>query len=178
MRHRNGAVTVQHDQITGIDLRAADQDAYVQLSHFTLRRSLRAHVARPDRQPELRELVEIADRTIDEHPGDAAHVRLRREQLTDESDRRRLGAREHEHIAGSSLSDSCVHHRVVARHTPCDAGGTGDARARHDLRQLDIDDPDPPGGLVDRRHTEPRERRVVRQSASTTTGSSRWKASA
>ena len=37
---------------------------------------------------------------------------------------------------------------------------------------------DPAGGLVNRRDPESRERRVIGQSSSTTTGSSRWNASA
>ena len=94
MRDGDGTVAVQDDQIAGPDLGAADHDGHVELAHFALRRSLRPHVARPDREPELCQLVEIADRAVHQHPRNAAHLRLRREQLADERDRRRLGARQ------------------------------------------------------------------------------------
>ena len=55
----------------GPDLGAADDDRHVELPHFALRRALRAHEPRPDRQPDRRELVEVADGAVDEDPRDA-----------------------------------------------------------------------------------------------------------
>ncbi len=51
-------------------------------------------------------------------------------------------------------------------------------RAGHDLDQREVDEPGPPGGLVDRGNAEPCELREPRHSASTTSGISRWNASA
>ena len=58
-----------------------------------------ADVARPDRQPELDELVEVAHRGVDEHRGRAVDLGLRREQVADERVRARLGHRQHEDLA-------------------------------------------------------------------------------
>ena len=64
-----------------------------------LRRSLRPDVARPDREPELAQLVEVAHGPVHQHRGDALAERLGREQVADQGDRGRLRHRQHEHVA-------------------------------------------------------------------------------
>ena len=86
-----------------------------------------ANVPRPDRKPELAELLEIAHRRVDEQCGDAPSLRLRREQLADEGDGPRLGHREDEHVARIGLGHGGMHHQVVvlaAAHRPRGACGT------------------------------------------------------
>ncbi len=138
-----------------------------------------AHVARPDREAELAELVEVAHRRVHEQGGDAAALRLRREQLADERDRRRLGHRQHEHLAGLGLGYRSVHHQVVVLAAADGARGAGGARAREHLVERHVDERSPPRRLVDGGAPEPGELGVgVRHRASTTCGVTRWNASA
>ena len=154
VQRRESAVAVEHDEISGPDLGAADHDGHVELAHLAFRRALRAHEPRPDRQAELRELVEIAHGAVDQHRRNTAHLRLGREQLADERDRRGLAARQHEHVARTRVSDHCVHHRVVAGRAARGASRPGDTRARHDLRQVEVDDPNAPRRFMDRGDAE------------------------
>ena len=87
-----------------------------------LRRALRAHEPRPDRQADRRQLVEVAYGAVDEDPGDALRLSLRRQQLADERDRGRLGARQHEDVARARVRDGGVHHGVVAGRAERDPG--------------------------------------------------------
>ncbi len=135
-------------------------------------------MTRPDREAELDELVEVAHGAVDEQPRDAPHLGLRREQLPDERDRSRRGAREDQDVTGARVRDGGVHHRVVAGLAERRPRRPRDTRPRHDADQVELDDARASRGLVDGRHPEPCDRGVVRHSASTTTGSSRWNASA
>ena len=76
------------------------------------------------------------------------------------------------------MRDRRVHHRVVAGRAERGARRACDARAGNDLDEIEVDDARAAGGLVQCRDAESRERREVGHSASTTTGSSRWNASA
>src|SRR6185503_14601760 len=84
------AVGVEDDNVAPLDPGAADDDRDVELAGSLLRGSLRADVAGPDGEPDLAELLDVADRRIDEDPGDALVERLRREQVADDRDRRRV----------------------------------------------------------------------------------------
>ena len=90
---------------------------------------------------------------------------------------------------GSSLVSTSTSPGLACATTACtivlspvaqtrDARRTCDARAGHDLGQREVDDAGPAGRLVHGRDAEPREVGVVGHSASTTTGISRWNASA
>ena len=76
------------------------------------------------------------------------------------------------------MRDGGVHHGVVAGRAERDPGRACDAGAGHDLGQRHVDDPGAAGSLVDGGDAEAGESRVVGHSASTTTGISRWNASA
>ena len=57
-----------------------------------LERALDAHPAGPDRQAHLGELLDVADRRVDQDRGGAGDLRLRGEQVTDQRHRPRLAA--------------------------------------------------------------------------------------
>ena len=143
-----------------------------------LRRSLSTDEARPDREPELAELIEVAHGAVDEHRGNTLVERLGREEVADQRHRGRVGHRQHEHVAGLRARDDCVDHQVVAvpaQRRPCT---TGDPRARDDLQKRDVDQAGLALRLVDGRDAETGKLLERRHSASTTCGTSRWKASA
>src|SRR4029078_12712782 len=96
----------------------------------------------------------------------------------DECYGRRVDAREDENVAGARVRDERMHHRVVARRAERRPCGPGDARPGGDPSERKVDDPVASPGLVKGCDAERGDRRVVPHSASTTTGSSRWKASA
>ena len=95
---------------------------------------------RPDRQPELAQLLDVANGGVDQQRGDAAALGLRGEQVADERDRPRLGHRQDEHLARLGLGDGGVHHQVVVLAAAHGAGRAGGARARDHLDQVEVDD--------------------------------------
>ena len=160
-------------------MRAADLDRLADHAGNALPRPRDAHVARPDRQAELAQLLDVADRGVHQQRGDARDLRLRREQLADECDGPGSGIVRTSTSPGSRLRDRRVDHEVVvlaAAHGPRRPGRAG---AGHDLDQRQVDDRRAPGGLVDGRRPEPRELgERVGHSALTTCGVTRWNASA
>ena len=86
------AVRVEDDDVALADRAPADLDGLADRARDALLRAAHAHVARPDRQPELAELLEVAYGGVDEQRGDAARLRLRGEQVADERDRPRARA--------------------------------------------------------------------------------------
>ena len=125
----------------------------------------------------LDELLDVADRAVDQQRRDALRLRLRGEQVADHRDRRRVGHREDEHVAGLRVGDRGVDHQVVvlpAEHGPGRAGG---ARAGDDPVQREVDEALAAGGLVDGRDPEAGEL-VAAHSSATTCGMTRWNASA
>jgi hypothetical protein len=126
-------------------------------------------VARPDRQPDLFELLEVAHGRVDEHRRDPAMLRLRGQQLADEGHRPGLGHRHDEHLTRLCLCDGGMHHEVVvlaAAHRP---GRTCCTRARQHLNEIDVDDGRSRGGFVDCRGPQCRQRCIrLTHRASTT----------
>ena len=160
-------------------MRAGDLDGLADHAGNALLRSAHAHVARPDRQPDLSELLEVAHRGVHQQRGDARDLRLRREQLADECDGPGLGHREDEHLARLGLGHRRVDHQVVVLAAAHGSRRAGRTRARHDLDQRYVDHLSAPGGLVHRRGSQPSELgESVRHSALTTCGVTRWNASA
>ena len=113
--------------------------------------------ARPDRQAQLRQLLDISHRAVDEHRGRAVRLRLSREQVADQRDRFRLGHRHHEDVAGLERRHRGVHHQVVALAAAHGARRARGARARDDLVPRHVDQPAAAGRLVDRGGAEPGE---------------------
>ena len=91
-RDHRGAVGVEHDRVAGRDPRAADGHRLVDRAGRVLGRAADADPARPHRQAELDELLDVAHRAVDEQRRDALLVRLRGQQVADERDRRRARA--------------------------------------------------------------------------------------
>ena len=178
LRHDRGAVGVEHHDVAGGDPLPADRDRLVERARRVLRGAADADPARPDRQPELGEILDVAHRAVDEQRRDALLERLRGEQVADERDRERVGHREHEHVAGPRVGDRGVHHQVVALPAQHGPGRAGGARAGDDPLQVEVDEPLAARGLVDGRGAEPRELGDDAHSSATTWGSTRWNASA
>ena len=173
------AVRVEHDDVALADARAADLDGLADRAGNALLRSAHANVPRPDRQPDLPELLDVAHRGVHQQRGDARDLRLRREQLADERDRPGLGHREDEHLARLGLGHRRVDHQVVVLAAAHGSRRAGRARARHDLDQRHVDHRGAPGGLVHGRGAQPGElAERVGHSALTTCGVTRWNASA
>ena len=173
------AVRVQHDRVTLPDRRAANLDGLADRARHLLLGPAHADVARPDRQPELLQLLDVTNRGVDEDRSDAARLRLGRDELADERDRLGVGHRQHEYLPRNGLGNRCVHHEVVAlaaAHGPRRPGGAG---AGHDLDEWQVDDRRSAAGLVDRRGPQLRElAEHLRHSPRTTCGVTRWNASA
>ena len=121
-------------------------------------RTQRAQIGRP----ELGELLDVAHRRVDEHRGGAADLGLRGEQVAEQRDRRGLGHRQHEHLAGLQRGHRGVDHQVVvlrrsARSAPgprrASRGRPGAGRASTRPRR--------PAALVDGRRAQPGELGVV-----------------
>ena len=80
------AVRVEHDDVALTDRRAADLDRLADRARDPLLRPPHADVARPDRETELAELLDVADGGIHEDRRHATALRLRREEISDERD--------------------------------------------------------------------------------------------
>ena len=164
-RHR--AVAVQHDEVARARSPRRRRRPARRAPDVALRRALRAHPARPDRQADRRELVEVADRRrrrgTPRRPASCACV-------ASSSPMNAIGAGSV--LVSTSTSPGCAWAisacTIVLSPRRADGGarGPGDARARHDLRQREVDDARAAGGLVDGRDAEARERGVVGHSAS------------
>jgi hypothetical protein len=76
---------------------------------------------------------------------------LRGEQVADQGDRRRLGHREHEHLAGLQRRHGGVDHQVVALRADDGPRWPGDAAPGDDLDEVGVDVADAPAALVDGR---------------------------
>ena len=162
----------------GADLRAADRDRLVDRPDDVLGGAAHAHPARPDGQAQLAQLLDVAHRRVDQHRRHALLLGLGGEQVADQRHRRRLGHREHQHVAGLRRGHRGVHHQVVvlpAAHGPrgsrrraCPAGpGRGRRRSG-------------PCAPTPRRPSRRPAARAPRRthSSSTTCGIMRWNASA
>ena len=117
-----------------------------------LLRAGHAHEARPDRKAELAELLDVA------HGARRRGSRRRRDAFACvassspiERHRRRLGHRQHEHLAGLRLGDGRMDHEVVVLAAANGPRGPGGPGARHDLDQVDVDHRRASGRLVDGR---------------------------
>ena len=86
-RHDRDAVHVEHDRVAGIDRDPADLDRRVELADGVLVGAAHAHPARPDRQPELAQVLDVAHGRVDQHRLGAAAHDLRREQVADDRER-------------------------------------------------------------------------------------------
>ena len=137
------------------------KDKDVELAGRPLLRAAHAHVARPDRQPELDQLLEVAHGGVDQDRGRAVDLGLGGQQVADEGHGRGLGHRQHEHLAGLQRGHRRVDHEVVVLRAARDARGPGDPRARHHLMQGRVDEAAAPAALVDRRRAQPRQLGVV-----------------
>ena len=163
------AVRIEHDDVALTNVRARDLDGLADRAGNALLRSAHAHVPRPDRQPDLSELLEVAHRGVHQQGDDARDLRLRREQLADECDGPGLGHREDEHLARLGLGHRRVDHQVVVLAAAHGSRRAGRTRARHDLDQRHVDHLRAPGGLVHRRGAQPGElREAIRHSVLTT----------
>ena len=74
----DGPVRVEHDDVALPDRRASDLNGLADRAGNALLRAGDAHVARPDRQAHLAQLLDVAHGCVDEDRGDAAPLRLRR----------------------------------------------------------------------------------------------------
>ena len=120
------SVRVQDDDVTLTDRRAGDLDRLADRARGMLLRPSDADVARPDRETELTQLLDIADGTIHEDRRHATALGLCREEISDERDGGRLRHGQHEDLSGLRLRDGRVHHEVVvlaAAHGPRRPGG-------------------------------------------------------
>ena len=175
----HGTVRVEHDHVAAPDRRASDLDRFADRAGHGLLRTGHTHEARPDRQSDVAQLLDVAHGCVHEDRSDAASLRLRRQQLADERHRRRLGHRQHEHLAGLRLSDGRMHHEVVVLAAPNGPRRPGDTRARQNLDQRHVDHGRASGRLVDRRAPQLRQLgEDVGHNALTTCGVTRWNASA
>ena len=86
--HRD-AVGVEHDDVALADLGAADGHRLADRARRVLGRAADPDPPRPDRQPELDQLLEVAHRRVDQQRGGAVRLGLRRQQLADQRDRPR-----------------------------------------------------------------------------------------
>src|SRR5262249_34609860 len=91
-------------------------------------------------------------------------------------DRRRLGHRQHQHLARLQALHRGVHHEVVVLPAADRAGLAADPGAGDDLAQVGVDEALAPGRLVHGRGAQPRELAgdVLGHSWSTTWGITRW----
>ena len=156
----------------------ADGHGLVERARRVLDRPADADPARPHRQAELHQLLDVAHGAVDEQRRDALRERLGGQQVADERDRERVGHGEDEHVARPRVGDRGVDHQVVAlpaEHRPRRAGG---ARAGDDPVQVEVDEPLAARGLVDGRGAEAGELGDRAHSSATTCGIMRWKASA
>ena len=175
----DGPVGVEHEHVALPDRRPSDLNGLADRAGNALLRAGDAHEARPDRQAHLAQLLDVADGCVDEDRGHTTPLRLRREQLADERHGRRLGHRQHEHLAGLRFRHGRVHHEVVVLAAANGPRGPGCTRAREDLDQREVDHRRAPGRLVNRRAPQLRQLgEHVRHSALTTCGVTRWNASA
>ncbi len=144
-----------------------------------LGRALDPDPARPDRQAELRQRLDVADRGVDQERGGATSLGLGGQQLAHEGHRARLRHRQHEHLARLKLGHRGVDHQVVVLAAAHGPGGSGDAGAGKDLDQVRLDVAAAAGRLVHGGRAELCQLFVhVAHSASTTFGMTRWNASA
>ncbi len=134
---------------------AADGDRLADRPGDVLGGALDADPPRPDRQPELDQLLDVAHRGVDQHPGGALRLGLGGQQIADEGHRPRLGHRQHDHLAGLDVGHHGVDHQVVVLAAGDRARRTGDPRAGDDLVQVDVDVAAAATGLVDGRRPEP-----------------------
>ena len=172
------AVCVEHDHVALPDRRPADLDRLADRPRHLLVGAAHAHPVRPDRQPELAQLLGVANGGVDEERGDPAALRLGGEQVADERDRPRLRHRQHQHLAGLGLRDGGVDHQVVVLAAADGAGRARGPRAGDHLDQVEVDHLRPSGRLVHGRRAELGQLCVEAHRASTTCGVTRWKASA
>jgi hypothetical protein len=178
--HDGRAVGVEDDDVAGADRRAPHLDRHVELARRLLLRAAHAHVARPDRQPELDELLEVAHRRVDEDRRGPVDLGLGGQQVANEGHGGGLGHRQHEHLAGLQRGHRRVDHEVVVLGAARDARRPRDARTGHDLVQGRVDEAAPAAALVNGRRAQPRQLGAVAvaHSSLTTWGITRWKASA
>ena len=175
------AVRVEHDDVALADRarrRPRPDSPIAPGTRFSA--PLHADVARPDRQPELTELLEVADGGVHQERRDARDLRLRREELADERDgrwARASSARGPRRAAASATAAWTIRLSSWPQRTV--RAGPAAREPGHDLDQRHVDDLRAPGRLVDGRRPEPRELgEHVRHSALTTCGVTRWNASA
>ena len=115
---------------------------------------LHPHPARPDRQPQLGQLLDVAHRGVDQDRGGALRLGLGRQQVADQRHRPRLGHRQHEHLARLHRGHRGVDHQVVVLAAAHGARRPGHARAGDDLDQVGVDVPAPAARLVDGRRAQ------------------------
>jgi hypothetical protein len=172
-------VCVEHDHVAGPDHGTPDGHGLADRPGEVLAGPLDTYPACPDRQLQLDQLLEIADRGVDQDCGGTVGLGLGRQQLTDERDRPRLGHRQHEHLARLDLGHRRMHHQIVvlpATDRPRRARDTG---PRHNLVQVGVDVAASAAGLVNGRRAECRQLlHEGAHSAPTTCGVTRWNASA